>query len=217
MTAPATKVRGSDAVKAALVDAAAHMLGEVGPRGISIRDVADRAGVNHGQVHHYFGGKRELLKAAMRHLARGHFEHASELAQGSLLPPVLSLADDSEYWRAICQVVMEGDLELARTEIDEDLSVPRRVLRSLEEEYGDDVDELELKARFAALAAQTLGWVAFEEFMLLLADVEPQQREALRAEVKRVMQETIERSLSEVPGANDRSDREERDGSGSRG
>ena len=87
------RVRGSGAVKAALVDAAAQMLGEFGPRGISVRDVADRAGVNHGQVHHYFGGKRALLEAAMRHLAHEAFDHSSVLAGNSPYPPVLAFAE----------------------------------------------------------------------------------------------------------------------------
>ncbi len=126
---------GSDAVKAALVDAAAKMLGEFGPRGISVRDVADRAGVNHGQVHHYFGGKRALLEAAMRHLAHEAFDHSSVLAGNSPYPPVLTFAEDSDYQRAVCRIVMEGDLELARIEIDENVSVPRHVLRSLQKEH----------------------------------------------------------------------------------
>ena len=196
MSAGASEVRGgSDAVKAALIAAAAQMLGESGPRLLSVRDVARRAGVNHGQVHHCFGGKRGLLEAAMRHLARGHYEHARELAGGSRYPPALSLAEDSDYWRAVCKVVMEGDLELARIEIDEGISVPRSVLRSLQESGGGASDDLGLKSRFAAMAALTLGWVAFEDFMLILADVEPEQRDALRARIKQFIQDTIDQSL----------------------
>jgi len=194
--ASATAVRGSDAVKAALVEAAAEMLGEVGPRALSVREVAQRAGVNHGQVHHYFGGKRGLLEAAMRKLAREHYEHASARAGDAPFPPVLSLAEDPGYWRAVCRVVMEGDLELARIEIDEDISVPRRVLRSLEGTHDPGTDPLDAKARFAALAALQLGWVAFEDFMLLLADVDPADRERLRARVKHFVERTIDLALT---------------------
>jgi len=190
------RVRGSDAVKAALVDAAAKMLGEFGPRGISVRDVADRAGVNHGQVHHYFGGKRALLEAAMRHLAHEAFDHSSVLAGNSPYPPVLAFAEDSDYWRAVCRIVMEGDLELARIEIDENVSVPRHVLRSLQKEHGVDNDDLRFKARFAAMAAQSLGWVAFEDFMMLQADVEPEQREEFRVQVKQFIREALAQAFS---------------------
>lgn len=189
------KVRGSDAVKAALVDAAAEMLGELGPRAISVRDVAERAVVNHGQVHHYFGGKRGLLEAAMRQLSQQHYDHALELAGDAPYPPALSLAEDSGYWRAVCRCVMEGDLELASIEIREGISVPQHVLRELQKQRGRDSSDLEFKARFAALAAMQLGWVAFENFALLLAEVPPEQHDALRGHVKHFIEEAIDRSL----------------------
>ncbi len=192
----AVAVRGGrDEVKDALIEAAAQMLGEVGPRALSVRDVAQRAGVNHGQVHHCFGGKRALVEAAMRHLARGHYEHSRELARDSPYPPALSLAEDSGYWRAISQVVMEGDLDLARIEIDEGISVPRNILKSLGEQQQIDPNDLDFKARFAAMAALTLGWVAFEDFMMLLADVNPKQRDVVREKVKGFIQQTIDQSL----------------------
>ena len=191
-----TRIRGSDAVKAALIEATAAMLGEVGPRGISVRDVADRAGVNHGQVHHYFGGKRALLEAAMQYLAREAFDRSRALAGDSPYPPVLAFAEDSDYWRAVCRIVMEGDLDFARAEIEEGISEPRRVLRSLQKEHGGDADDLEFKARFAAMTAQQLGWVAFEDFIMLLADVEPEQREQFRDQVKQFIQTGLGRAFS---------------------
>jgi hypothetical protein len=132
----------------------------------------------------------------MQHLAREAFDHSRALAGDSPYPPLLAFADDSDYWRAMCKVVMEGDLELARIEIDENISVPRDVLRSLQKEHGIDVDDLPFKARFAAMTAQQLGWVAFEDYMMLLADVEPEQREEFRAQVKRFVQEALSRAFS---------------------
>ena len=192
MTSSGPKIRGGDAVRRALLEAAGTMLGEVGPLRLSVRDVADRAGVNHGQVHHYFGGKRPLLEEAMRQLARRHYEHALALSGDLPYPPPLSLAEDSDYWRAITQVVMDGDLELARVEIDEGTSVPRRALDHLEATRGPDADPLDAKARFAAIAAAQLGWVAFEKFLFLLADVSADQREELRGRVRSLVQRAID-------------------------
>jgi AcrR family transcriptional regulator len=188
------KATGSDAVKAALIQAAGELLGEVGPRGVSVRDIAQRAGVNHGQIHHYFGGKRGLLEAAIRHLARGHYAHSLELAGGRPIPRALSLSEDRPYFRALCQSVMDGDLELVRAvESDDELSVPRRVMRDLQGRHPQG-DELEVKAHFANLAAMQLGWVAFEELLFLNAQVGPDQRESFRETVKRLMQEMIDRA-----------------------
>ena len=51
------RIEASDA----LLDAAEAMLVEVGYSGITTRKLAERAGVNHGLVHYYFGSMEELL------------------------------------------------------------------------------------------------------------------------------------------------------------
>lgn len=187
----AEPVRGGDAVRTALVEAAAERLAEVGPRALSVRDVARRAGVNHGQVHHYFGGKRPLLEAAMRHLAQQHFEHARALAGDRIIPPALSLGEDRSYWRAVCHVLMDGDLELARVEIDEAVSVPRDVLERLLAEGRIAPDDLDFRARFALGVTLQLGWVAFEEFGLLMAGVAGEDREAIRSRLRAHLDEEM--------------------------
>jgi AcrR family transcriptional regulator len=185
---PGSRIKGSEAVKTALIQAAADMLGEVGPKSLSVRDLAERAGVNHGQVHHYFGGKRGLLEAAMRHLAKGHFQHSLELSGGGALPPPLSLTEDRAYFRALCQSVMDGDTELVMTvDRDDEVSVPLRVLRHLRETHPES-DDLNVRARFAAHVAMQLGWFAFEELLLLISEVEPGEEDAFRERVKQSMQ-----------------------------
>ena len=64
---PSQVRKGTDAEEK-LIAAAADLLGEVGPRAMSVRMVAERAGVNHGLVHHYFGSKEGLTRAAMLQL-----------------------------------------------------------------------------------------------------------------------------------------------------
>ena len=179
-----TPVRGGDAVRRALVEAAARTLAEAGPSAISVREVARLAGVNHGQIHHYFGGKRGLLKAAMHHLASIHLAHATESAVEGAIPRALQVAEDPQYWRAICRCVMEGDLELAGLEVEEGISVPRRALASLMTRLEIPETDLDFKAQFAAVAALQLGWAALEEFVLLISNVNESEREEVRDRVK---------------------------------
>jgi AcrR family transcriptional regulator len=195
---PPARLRGSEAVRAALIDAAASLLGEFGPRRLSVREIADRAGVNHGQVHHYFGGKRPLLEAAIRHLARGHYDHSRTLMTGSLFPPALSLAEDSGYWRAISQIVIDGDLDLARLEIDENVSIPREILQKLHRAHPDETNDIELKARFAAMSALQLGWVAFEDYIMMIADVADSDRDEVVTEVKKAIERLIDLAFGEA-------------------
>ena len=67
---------GRKNVEKKLIDSAAELLGSIGPNQLSIRDIAVHAGVNHAQIHHYFGGKQGLLEATYKQLA---FEHMQQL------------------------------------------------------------------------------------------------------------------------------------------
>jgi AcrR family transcriptional regulator len=57
VTATPARVEATEA----LLDAAEHLLVEVGYAGITTRKLAERAGVNHGLVHYYFGSMEDLL------------------------------------------------------------------------------------------------------------------------------------------------------------
>ena len=178
--------KGREAVEAALVRAAADVLAEEGPRNAGLREIAKRAEVNHGQVHHYFGSKDALLRAAMRHLALEHFTNATARAHGGSLPAPLTLTEDARYWQAVIRLVLDGELDIARIEVDEDISVPRRALHTLAHALGQDEPDLELKSRVAASVALQLAWAALEEFVFAVTDVEPDEEAAVRAHVANV-------------------------------
>ena len=48
--------------------AAVELLAERGPREMTVRDVAERAGVNHALVHRHFGTKDALIRAVVAEL-----------------------------------------------------------------------------------------------------------------------------------------------------
>jgi AcrR family transcriptional regulator len=58
----------------ALLTAAESLLVEVGYAGITVRRVAERAGVNHGLVHYYFGSMQELLLRVLERFTDGLVE-----------------------------------------------------------------------------------------------------------------------------------------------
>ena len=57
--------RGPVEVRAALIRAAMRQLEDISPSRLSLRTVAEDAGVNKGLIHRYFGGKAALLAAVM--------------------------------------------------------------------------------------------------------------------------------------------------------
>lgn len=56
----------------ALVKATIAEIGAAGSLDVTVARIAQRAGVSSGLAHHYFGGKDDLLLAAMRHILTGY-------------------------------------------------------------------------------------------------------------------------------------------------
>jgi len=65
--------------RAALIDATIAEIGAVGSLDVTVGQIARRAGVSSGLAHHYFGGKEDILLAAMRHVMR---EYSKEVRGG---------------------------------------------------------------------------------------------------------------------------------------
>ena len=56
--------------RAALIDATIAEIGAAGSLDVTVSKIAKRAGVSSGLAHHYFGGKDDILLAAMRHVLK---------------------------------------------------------------------------------------------------------------------------------------------------
>src|ERR1700678_4167148 len=72
---------GREEVVAAILEAATDLFAERGPAATSIRDIAERAGVNHGLVFRHFGTKEQLFGAVLNNLGA---ESAAVAAAGEL-------------------------------------------------------------------------------------------------------------------------------------
>ena len=155
-----------------LLAAACDLLAEAGPRAASVRSIAARAGVNHGLVHHYFGSKDALLRAAMSRLVREHAESARERSGGELVPAPLGLVDQRRYLHAVVRCILDGEMDLARTEIDEGVSVPQSTFAGMVERRGATEPAVRLKAILGIGMAIEMGWAAVEPFIAAVAGIE---------------------------------------------
>jgi AcrR family transcriptional regulator len=72
VTTPSTPARVE--ATEALLTAAESLLVEVGYAGITVRKLAERAGVNHGLVHYYFGSMQDLLLQVVERFTDGLIE-----------------------------------------------------------------------------------------------------------------------------------------------
>lgn len=78
--------------------AATEAFREVGPEGVTVRDIAARAQVSHGLVMHYFGSYEELVRAVLarrrERALSSLMEQLSALGNADADPAILDLALD---------------------------------------------------------------------------------------------------------------------------
>ena len=142
------------------------MVGSVGPNQLTIRDIADHAGVNHAQIHHYFGGKKGLLIATYKQLA---FTHVQQLERRKISPknlgdePLASITDD--YFKAIIRAVLDGQMYLVRVQIDSNLSMSRTTLKQLAELKNAKKPTSEMKSAVAIAMVVEFGLSSMEQYI----------------------------------------------------
>jgi len=100
--------RGRDEVRAALLDAAADLFAARGPAAVSVRDVAARAGVNHGLVHRHFGSKEALVAATLEQLAAAAAAPVPDARSADELGRLVGRTVDERFWRVLAWSLLEG-------------------------------------------------------------------------------------------------------------
>lgn len=138
----ATKTWSRDraATDRALMDAALRLLARDGVlAGLSMQEVAREAGVNRGNIHHNFGGRRALLRAALD-WALQLFAPTYESSRGS--SPAFKgkrnwqqLVADQTYPRLVTLLALDGDDKL------EPLPYAERRIEDIERERAAGVFE----------------------------------------------------------------------------
>jgi AcrR family transcriptional regulator len=179
--------RGRDAVRAAVLASTHALIAERGVDGFSVRDIAERAGVNHALVHRHFGTKADVLEQVLAEEGAAVAEAVAAVgvpdaagADGRVVAALLDvLASRPTYWRALARTVLDHpDVAVAGTRSTTDL------FSGLWRERAGG------SAPSAAAGAAVLGWLVFGDFM---AEVTGAGVEDVRAEVADVVADLVAR------------------------
>jgi len=158
--------KGRKNVEKKLINSAAELLGTIGPNQLSIRDIALHAGVNHAQIHHYFGGKQGLLEATYKQLA---FEHMQQLERRNISAmnlgnePLSGLTEN--YFNALIRAVLDGQMDLLRVQVDSGLSMSKKTLNELAKLRGASKPSAEEKAAIALVMVMEFGFAAIKPYI----------------------------------------------------
>ncbi len=194
MTATAPP-RGREAIRSAVLNAAAGLFASQGPEATSTREIAEAAGVNRGLLHRHFGSKEQLVAAV---IADGAERFARELdAVGasdlSSLVDASFVAGDSarETVQVLVRAILDGvdiDTEIIRTGLVE------RAATQMHQVAGAESDT-DPRLAAALLVASLLGWQLFAPALLDALDIST-DRERAQREMTHIAEELARRSAS---------------------
>jgi AcrR family transcriptional regulator len=193
---------GREEVTEATIRAAADLFAARNPSQVSVREIAQAAGVSHALVHRYLGSKDDIFHAALKLLRDQAAEywaepHGPNDAAGTLGPNT----PPGRFIRAVIRASLEGVPLTA-----EDMKFPHadRMLAVLERGplpgISEDVNRpFDPRLLFSAVLAMATAMGIAEEFFLVQSNLEDEDRMKIRNELGRLIGRIV--SLSEQPTA----------------
>ena len=166
---------------AEILDAAQELFAERNPSDVTVRDIAERAGVTHALVHLYLGGKADLLRAVLTRNESAMLAASaadSDLMKATSLMLRHGLNESRSYLRLVVRSALGGmpfDRTSGRFEATERLV-------ELAMQAADSATPAERAAKpldprlvIACVVTLTIGWAATQSWVLPatgLADLE---------------------------------------------
>jgi AcrR family transcriptional regulator len=148
----------------AVQQAAVELLAERGPRDVTVRDVAARAGVNHALIHRHYGTKDALIRAVVTEQSRRLAAEAAALPRADAGALLDLLRGHGAYWRLLARVVLDDPDLLA------DGQLPAAATTLALAAGGEPADQ-PTRAAAAAAASTALGWLVFGPHLATVLEV----------------------------------------------
>lgn len=168
---------GKAAVTDALIEATIELFIEKG-LSMSVREIASRAGVNHGLVHTYFGSKDTLVATALDVVNQ---RAAAESDHRGYPPPDLAERRGGELAKAVARSLLEDE---------RDPFPAHRISASWRAALTADRPDLssdEIEERVIIASTLGLGWALFADQLCVTNDISPERR----AEIAKTVAQTV--------------------------
>jgi len=174
----------------AVLDSATELLSHRPPSAVTVREIAERAGVSHTLVHRYFGSKNELIR---RVLERADLKMLS-LVDGH--PDARTMVGrvfrDSLQRRLVIDILAQALIDdVPGEELQRESRVTRRLIREIEAALSANagVGSASLDPRLAAAGAVALivGWTLFEDWLVHVADLKDREISEIHSGVESIL------------------------------
>ena len=177
--------KGREAVVQALIESAAVLFAERGVSGVSLREIAAHAGVNHGLIHRHFGSKENLRKKTQEHLAKNIRD---DIGTPDNLIDLLARAENAVqrhplFWKVMARSFLDGTID---GDVQSEFPFVRDFIEAVKAAQEQGLVTLNLDPRYivAAICAYGLGMRAFERYIMEAAGLGDEPAEKVLAEIR---------------------------------
>lgn len=161
------KPYGKNEVRAAILAAAEELFSERGVAAVSIRDIAERADVNHGLVHRHFKSKENLRREVQDRLAkkvRDRIGEPSEL-EDAVTKGLQAIQDQESFVRVMARTFLDGQFD---GDVQSEFPFIKKLvdLARKAQKQGSLPADIDPRIYVAGGLAQVFGLMVFSDYIL---------------------------------------------------
>jgi TetR/AcrR family transcriptional regulator, repressor for neighboring sulfatase len=201
----AGRPRGRAEVVEALLKAARTLIAERGPASVTLREVADEAGVNFGLLYQYIGTKDQLLQLVYQQATEDHAARLAEVERLDSAIDLLMQSGDGSLARLIAWAALEGGEGPMIVGPSPAVRRLAELAQSNAEQLGQPIDPHEAQVFAALVMSITLGWRLFGGVSAVAASLETADQDQHTTTVRRML-ERFARLITEPETPPSRSD-----------
>jgi AcrR family transcriptional regulator len=174
-----------------ILDAAEELFSRRDPCGVTVRQIAQRAGVTHALVHQYVGTKDDIMTAVVLRAAPRRQQVISEFADYRAVwqPLVSDVMARRVHTRAVLRSAMDG-VEYAslqdRIDTGRMLVDLARKAASENRSRASAPDAMDPRIVVAAAVSLTYGWVGLKDWLLQICDLEDEDPAEVEAQLESI-------------------------------
>ena len=184
---------GKSVTTSRILDSAQELFAKRGPGAVSVRQIAENAGVSHAIVHRYFGSKDELIQAVFQRVDASRTATARESVSlrqvyQALFPNLMMFQRDHSMM--LVRSAMEGREYVPLAERITTTSAMVELARKTAASGADPLpppSDIDPRVLVSAISAMILGWASIEDWVWPTAGLDPVDKD----EVYRQLMEIV--------------------------
>lgn len=191
-TQPVRKRPGRSVNTERILDAAQELFAKRGPRAVTIRQIAEHAGVSHALVHIYFGSKDELIQAVIDRIDASRTATAANAeslrdAYQMAFPRVMAQRDHSMM---VVRSAMEGAEYVSLTQRIQAttamIALARKTAASGDAPSPPPHD-IDPRVLISAVTAMIFGWASLEDWVWPTSGLDPADKDEVHRQLLEIV------------------------------